>query len=172
MNSSKPYSDSPNPTRALLSIKPKFAYAILRGEKKYEFRRSIFARPVRVVLLYASAPVRRVVAEFEVRSIISQPLQTLWNRTKIFAGIGEEFFFRYFHGREYGHAIEIGEVRPYKAPFCPVERFGIKPPQSFVYIDFDPSIEAQVGLIPLTPTTIPPSFHPLPFNAPKDSPDS
>jgi predicted transcriptional regulator len=132
-----------------LSIKPKFAYAILRGEKKYEFRRNIFARPVDVVLLYASVPVGRVVAEFDVRSIISQPLQTLWNRTKQFAGIGEDYFFRYFQGREYGHAIEIGEVRPYKNPFCPIERLGIRPPQSFSYIDFDFGILTIGGLAPV-----------------------
>lgn len=171
MNSSKLYSDSPNPTRALLSIKPNFAYAILRGEKKYEFRRSIFTRPVDVVVLYATAPVRRVVAEFEVCSVISQPLQTLWDRTKKFAGIGEEYFFRYFQGRVYGHAIEIGEVRPYKSPFCPIERFGIRPPQSFVYLDFDLGIETDARLIPVPPTILS-LFPPLLFKALKTSRDT
>ncbi|MFH0960033.1 MAG: hypothetical protein V1897_15175 [Pseudomonadota bacterium] len=132
-----------------MSIKPRFAYAILRGEKKYEFRRSIFTRQVDVVLLYATAPVGQVVAEFDVCSVISQPLQTLWNRTKQFAGIGEDFFFQYFQGREYGHAIEIGEVRPYKTPFCPIERLGIRPPQSFVYIDFDFTIQTDASLVPM-----------------------
>ena len=134
MNSSKRYSGYPKPTRALLSIKPSFAHAILRGEKKYEFRRSIFTRRVDIILLYATAPVGRVLAEFDVRSIISDSVQSLWNRTKSFAGIGEDFFFRYFQGREYGHAIEIGEVRPFKAPFCPIRTLGIRPPQSFVYL--------------------------------------
>ena len=134
MNSSKRYSDYPIPTRALLSIKPCFAYAILRGEKKYEFRRSIFTRRVDVILLYACAPVGQVLAEFDVRSIISDPVQSLWNRTKSFAGIGEEYFFKYFHGKKYGHAIEIGEVRPFETPFCPIRTLGIRPPQSFVYL--------------------------------------
>lgn len=135
MKTSKRYLAYPKPTYALLSIKPNFAEAILRGEKKYEFRRSIFTRPVDIVLLYASAPVQRVLAEFDVRSIVTESVETLWELTKRSAGIGEDLFYRYFAGRDYGHAIEIGEVRPYKIPFCPVEYLGIRPPQSFAYVN-------------------------------------
>ena len=127
-------SDCPKPTRALLSIRPNFADAIIRGEKKYEFRRSIFARPVDVVLVYATVPVRRVLAEFDVRSIISEALPGLWKRTHQFAGIDSEFFWKYFEGKDYGYAIEIGDVRTYKTPFCPIEELGVYPPQSFVYL--------------------------------------
>jgi predicted transcriptional regulator len=117
-----------------LSIRPDFVEAIIRGEKKFEFRRSIFARPVDVVIVYATVPVQRVVAEFDVCSIISEKLPTLWKRTHKSAGIGREFFLKYFEGKDYGHAIEIGKVRLYKMPFCPIEKFGIRPPQSFVYL--------------------------------------
>lgn len=134
MNNSPQCSDSLKPTRALLSIRPDFVEAIIRGEKKFEFRRSIFARPVDVVIVYATVPVQRVVAEFDVCSIISEKLPTLWKRTHKSAGIGREFFLKYFEGKDYGHAIEIGKVRLYKMPFCPIEKFGIRPPQSFVYL--------------------------------------
>ncbi len=85
--------------------------------------------------MYATTPIKRVVGEFDVRSIIGESLPTLWEQTKSFAGIEEDFFFRYFEGREHGYAIEVGEVRAYQRPFCPVERFGVRPPQSFVYLD-------------------------------------
>lgn len=134
MNSSTQYSHSLKPTRALLSIRPDFVEAIIRGEKKFEFRRSIFARQVDIVLVYATVPVRRVVAEFDVCSIISETLPTLWKHTQQFAGIDSNYFWKYFEGREYGHAIEIGDVRPYKIPFCPIEELGVRPPQSFVYL--------------------------------------
>jgi predicted transcriptional regulator len=127
-----------------LSIKPIFAEAILQGVKRYEFRRSIFTRPVDVVLVYASTPVQRVLAEFDVRSIITESVETLWELTKSSAGIDEELFYRYFAGRNYGHAIEIGEVRPYKIPFCPIEYLGIHPPQSFAYVN--PYFEIQSDL--------------------------
>lgn len=135
MNNLTQYSDSLKPTRALLSIRPDFVEAIIRGEKKFEFRRSIFARPVDIVLVYATVPVRRVVAEFDVCSVISEKLHTLWKRTHRSAGIDSELFWKYFEGKDYGYAIEIGEVRPYKVPFCPIEELGIRPPQSFVYLE-------------------------------------
>ncbi len=135
VSNSTPYSSYPNPTRALLSIKPQYSSAIFEGEKRFEFRRSIFSRPVNVVVVYATAPVRKVIGEFDVRCVIGESLPSLWERTKWFAGIEEDFFFRYFEGREYGYAIEVGEVRAYESPFCPVERLGIRPPQSFVYLD-------------------------------------
>lgn len=134
MSSSKLSSDYPRPIRALLSIRPEFVASILAGEKRYEFRRSIFARPVDVVVVYVTMPVHKVVAEFDVRSVITEPVQALWRETRQFAGIDEQRFFNYFDGKEYGHAIEIGEVRPYKKPFCPIEKLGIRPPQSFTYL--------------------------------------
>ena len=121
-----------------MSIRPEFAYAILRGDKRYEFRRRAFARPVDVVVIYATLPVGRVIAEFEVGSIITESPRVLWDQTYQFAGIDEERFFRYFEGLEQGHAIEVGAVRPYATSFCPVQAFGIAPPQSFAYLDPEP----------------------------------
>lgn len=119
----------------MLSIRPPFAAAILRGEKRYEFRRSIFSRHVDVILMYVTAPVQRVVAEFDVLSILREPLPNLWLLTSQYAGINEALFYEYFEGLEYGYAIGVGKVRVYDEPFCPVERLGLRPPQSFAYLD-------------------------------------
>lgn len=134
MTSFRPLSGSPRQTRILLSIKPQYAAAILRGAKKYEFRRTIFSRPIDVVLLYVSAPVQRVVAEFDVLSVISEPLPTLWKKTGRYAGVDKASFFNYFKGHDIGHAIKIGDVRQYSEPFCPVKELGLMPPQSFSYL--------------------------------------
>ena len=131
----KPLSDSPKRTRALLSIRPNFASAILNGEKRFEFRRRRLAPSIKVVLVYVTIPVRQVVAEFEVRSVISSGLNSLWRQTRSFAGIERKVFLEYFKGVQVGHAIEIGKVKKYKVPYCPIEKLGIRPPQSFVYID-------------------------------------
>jgi len=135
VNSLRRSSDFRKQTCVLLSIRPPFAAAILQGEKKYEFRRTIFSRRVDVVLMYVTAPVQRVVAEFDVVSVISELLSRLWRRTSEYAGIDEALFYRYFDGLYRGHAIAIGEVRVYASPFCPVEQLGLRPPQSFVYLD-------------------------------------
>jgi predicted transcriptional regulator len=84
--------------------------------------------------VYATIPVRQVVAEFEVRSVITGGLDSLWRRTRNFAGIEKKVFFEYFKGVQIGHAIEIGKVKRYKEPYCPIEKLGIRPPQSFVYV--------------------------------------
>lgn len=134
MTNLKPFSGSRSQSRVLLSIKPQFASAIFHGAKRYEFRRTIFSRRVDVVLLYVSAPVQRVVAEFDVLSVISAPLPTLWKKTRQYAGIDKTYFLNYFEGLDIGHAIKIGEIRKYKEPFCPVKELGLSPPQSFSYL--------------------------------------
>ena len=126
---------SQKPIHALLSIKPKYAEAIFRGEKRFEFRRVIFRKPVDVVLVYSTSPVSRVAGEFEVDAVISGTVEELWKRTKHCAGIDRRRFFSYFHGREVGYAIAIGSVRRYATSLDLRREFGIRPPQSFVYLN-------------------------------------
>ena len=134
MNNSIQYSNSQKSTKVLLSIKPKYASAIFSGKKQYEFRKIRFSREVHVVVVYVTSPVGRVVAEFDVDEIISKPPKELWQKTWKCAGIDEEFFYQYFAGKEIGHALKIGNVRQYESPFHPFDQFGVKPPQSFVYL--------------------------------------
>ncbi len=54
---SQQLSHSPKPTRALLSIRPQYADAIFRGEKRFEFRRAMFRKEVDVVVVYTTSPV-------------------------------------------------------------------------------------------------------------------
>ena len=60
------------PTRVLLSVKPRFAEAILAGEKTFEFRRAVFRRQdIETVVLYASSPTCKVVGEFTIDKVLS-----------------------------------------------------------------------------------------------------
>lgn len=76
-----------------------------------------------------------VVAEFDVLEIIRDRVSILWQRTRLFSGIDEKSFEAYFEGREYGYAIRVGDVRVFEKPVCPIQAYGIKPPQSFAYVD-------------------------------------
>ena len=121
--------------KVVLSIKPEFAYKIFDGSKKFEFRRSIFKnKEVKSVIVYASSPVQKVIGEFEISKIINKDLDTLWNLTKEFSGITEDFFYSYFSNKENGFAIQIKNKKKYKHPKCLKEDFKLSPPQSFVYI--------------------------------------
>ena len=66
----------------LLSIKPNFAASIFSGDKKYEYRKSIFKNAkVKKAYVYASNPVGLVVGEFEIEDIITTNPDLLWKRT-------------------------------------------------------------------------------------------
>ena len=55
----------------ILSIKPKHVEKILSGEKQYEFRKQIFKNPeVENIFIYASSPVKKIVAVFRPAKII------------------------------------------------------------------------------------------------------
>ncbi len=121
--------------KVLLSIKPQFAEKILSGEKIYEFRRSIFKKPqVRIIVVYASAPVKKVVGEFTISEILFDEVDSLWRRTRKHSGITEDIFYRYFENKDRGYAIKIQSVKRYRTPFCPREHFGLLAPQSYAYL--------------------------------------
>jgi predicted transcriptional regulator len=121
--------------KVILSIKPEYANKIFAGTKKYEFRRAIFKNPdVKRVVVYSSSPVQKIIGEFEIERIISHELETLWNKTKKYSGISEDFFLQYFGDKEMGFAIKIKNARLYPTPKCIREDYNLFPPQSFLYL--------------------------------------
>lgn len=121
--------------KVILSIKPQFAEKIFNGTKKFEFRRTLFKnKAVKSVVVYASAPVSRVIGEFEIDEIIHYDLDYLWVNTEEYAGISKEYYFEYFDGKKMGYAIKIKETKKYDSSYSIEEKYGIKAPQSFAYI--------------------------------------
>lgn len=123
--------------KVLLSIKPEYAERIFNGEKKYEYRRSLFKREdVKIVVVYATKPIGKVIGEFEIDDILKGEPQSIWERTKSYAGIDEDSYSKYFSERKTGFAIGIKEARVYEEPLDLKElNPNIKyPPQSFMYI--------------------------------------
>jgi predicted transcriptional regulator len=83
--------------KVLLSIKPVYAEKIFSGQKQFEFRRTIFKdKRVSKVVVYASAPVQKVIGEFEIDQILNDEIESLWQKTKLQAGISYDFFASYF----------------------------------------------------------------------------
>lgn len=121
--------------KILLSIHPKFVERILTGKKRFEFRKTLPTKDVDSVIIYATKPVGKVVAEFKVKSIHSKTPEQLWLETKDYAGIDEDFFSQYFQGREMAHAFEVGELTVFDPP-RELKEFVSSgaPPQSFCYI--------------------------------------
>ncbi|MGZ3776879.1 MAG: hypothetical protein ACXVI9_04635 [Mucilaginibacter sp.] len=121
--------------KVILSIKPEFANKIFDGSKLYEFRRSIFKDPnVKIVVVYASSPVQKIIGEFEIDHILNLTLESLWDITQDFSGITKDFFLEYFENKDAGYAIKIKRVKKYLEPLCIREDFNAVPPQSFLYL--------------------------------------
>ena len=121
----------------LLSVRPIFANRILDGTKKYEYRKTIFSRTdVQKVIIYASSPVKKIVGEFQIAEIIRDKPESIWLKTRIFAGVHRDFFFQYFTGKDNAYAINIKHSKKYEAPVNPWDILpDFTPPQSFKYID-------------------------------------
>lgn len=122
--------------KVLLSIKPEYAYLILKGVKRFEFRKSIFKRKgIKTVVIYATMPVGKVIGEFDVGEVISLEPQKLWQLTKPYAGITKDFFDDYFGTKKLAFAISVENPKEYKNPLA-IDDFlpGATPPQSYRYI--------------------------------------
>jgi type I restriction enzyme, S subunit len=127
----------------LLSIKPRYVKSIIEGEKRYEFRKTIFKnREINQVFIYSSSPVKKIVAAFEIGGIFEDHPVDLWDIVKDHAGIDDRDFFEYFKGRSRAFAIEIENLQEFSAPLDPWETIpGFVPPQSYCYIDGLPVAE-------------------------------
>lgn len=121
--------------KVLLSIKPEYASKIFDGSKKYEFRRTVFKnQDVKKVIVYASAPISKVIGEFDIETVLQSELEDLWKETKDFSGITKDFYDSYFTGKDKGYAIKVKKAKMYPKYFNIQEKYGVRAPQSFVYV--------------------------------------
>jgi len=124
----------------LLSIKPRFVEEIKKGNKKYEFRKSLFSKKnlnkIEKVFIYSSSPVQKIVARFFISLILEDHPNVLWEKCKNYSGIEKVEFFKYFGENKRGLAIEISDLKFYKKPIEPKSIFpNFVAPQSFCYVD-------------------------------------
>ncbi len=128
----------------VLSLKPRYADAILAGSKTVELRRT---RPNLTIptlaLIYSTSPVMSLVGSCRVDSIETRPLRELWPLASDRAKVSRREFDQYFQGRNEGIALHLSEPRPVQTALClPVLRTLVedfRPPQSFAYLS------AEVG---------------------------
>jgi predicted transcriptional regulator len=137
---------------ALLSIHPRFAEAILNGEKCVELRRAAVASDVSHVLLYATAPVQAIIGWFEVLGVDAGSKTSVWNRHGTVAGVSRSEFRTYFSGARRAFAIRVGKVYRLEYELRLDQIPGVRrPPQSFQYVD----AEQIGGLFTVGPLTVP-----------------
>ena len=119
----------------LISIHPKYVLKILSGEKIFEYRKVIPKQKVSFLIIYCTAPVKKIVAVAEVINCITASPSKIWNTTSIGAGISHKFFREYYIGHKIACAFTLGNVYEMKEPLPLTFLDGIKsPPQSYCYL--------------------------------------
>ena len=99
----------------LLSIHPCFVEKIFSGEKLFEYRKKI-PTDIDYVIIYATVPVKHIVAFVEVDSVLKGSPKEIWEKTKLKAGISEDYFMTYFHQKRDAYAIQIKDVHKLQEP--------------------------------------------------------
>lgn len=122
-------------TAALISIIPKYVDRILEGIKQIEFRRRGFQKPVKVAVIYASSPLKKIVGFFEIETVEIATPEVLWEKYSDISGIEEVDYKQYFINCTEGYAIQIGKVFRLVDPIAlDILCSGLIPPQNFLYL--------------------------------------
>lgn len=130
------FSNSPDGSAILLSIKPKFANLIVDGSKLVELRRTIPAQAVGIIAIYSSSPMQEIVALADVKEIKEASPSKLWLIAKDNGGgLTRAELMAYFDSKKTGFAIMLQNVRVYDTPVKPAKIFkSFSAPQSFRYL--------------------------------------
>ena len=124
----------------LLSLKPRFAEAILEGVKTVELRRAEpkIETPT-LALLYVASPVRSLIGTCIITSVWSADLGDLWRKHEREVGLPYHEFQQYFKGVDKGTALALAEPQTFSRKIhlqdLRAKRGGFRPPQSFAYVD-------------------------------------
>ncbi|APH45461.1 hypothetical protein BMW26_11240 [Microbacterium sp. 1.5R] len=127
-------------TRALfISIKPRYARAILEGRKTVEVRRRFpTVPPGTTVVLYSSSPERAIVGTVRLKHTSRMAPDRVWALHSEAIDIAEEALGQYLEGADASTLLEVEDPRPWVRP-VPLEvlraLLGVEPPQSFRYLN-------------------------------------
>ena len=120
----------------LMSIKPQYADAIARGEKRIEFRKQPIAKTVKKIYVYSSYPKKRIIGYFDVEEVVCDTPSILWNKYSSTGSISKKSFFKYFNGKTSGFGILFEKFHSLIEEKDPKEfDISFRAPQSFCYID-------------------------------------
>ncbi|MEU3114308.1 ASCH domain-containing protein [Micromonospora chalcea] len=122
----------------LLSLRPRFADAILSGTKTVELRRRpINAQPGTLVILYSSAPVMAIVGTARLRQVMVSDPQTAWGNHHPALGLQKDEYDGYLDGSPLAYLLHLTQVCTLNEPLH-LHRLrqdgGFHPPQSFRYV--------------------------------------
>ncbi|WP_181320382.1 ASCH domain-containing protein [Saccharothrix carnea] len=144
----------------LMSLRPRFAEAILQGSKTVELRRTrVSAAADTTIIIYASTPVMSVVGVATLAKVDTAAPGTLWRRYRHRLGLTRSEFDDYLAGVDAATCLSITNPRTLDEPLKLADlraQADFQPPQSYRYLaPHDPDMlhslteNVQVGPTPL-----------------------
>ena len=104
------------PSDVIISIRPKFAEAILSGNKSVELRRRIQSLPLGTRMwIYATKPTGAVIGSAILCEVLQGSPLEIWGCVQSRAGVSEEEFAAYFDGTDSATGLVLKNVRRVKA---------------------------------------------------------
>ena len=100
----------------------------------FEYRKNI-PTDISHIIIYATVPVKNIVALVEVDSVLKGSPQEIWEKTKRNSGITEDYFMSYFNRKRDAYAIRIKDVHKLREPksLSILDNIAVAP-QSYRYI--------------------------------------
>ncbi|MFF7717661.1 hypothetical protein [Streptomyces sp. NPDC007988] len=122
----------------LLSLHPRFATAILNGDKTVELRRQRVAVPPGTpVVIYATSPVMALTGAARLVSVDTAEPGQIWRRHRTACGITRAEYTAYMDGASHASALLLCSPRPLSSP-VPLDHLratgAFHPPQSYRYL--------------------------------------
>ena len=126
----------PSPGRiVMISIHPEHAEALLNGTKTVELRKARLAKGTSNIVIYATAPVRRVVGWVKAVQIEVGAPRTIWRKHKSRVGILEQAYQRCYQGHRRAVAIHVESPQRLTVPLeLSAIEDGLTLPQSWRYL--------------------------------------
>ncbi|CRX36813.1 / / hypothetical protein / 248808:249182 Forward [Candidatus Hepatoplasma crinochetorum] len=123
--------------KILMSIHLEHIENIKNKIKKFEFRKVEAKKwnEKEIILLYVTFPISKIIGSIKIKKVHIDTPEKIWTLTKEYAGINEEFYYKYYKNKNKAIAYEIEYFREFKKP-KKLSDFKLSyPPQSFVYIN-------------------------------------
>jgi predicted transcriptional regulator len=143
----------------LVSLRPRFADAILQGRKSVELRRRRVAAPAgSLLVLYAAAPVMAVLGTALLVRTDVAAAPAIWRRHRSLLGLSKDEFDAYVDGAPLVSALMLTRPsaldRPLTLAALRADR-PFQPPQSYRYVcDTDPAPLRALCVVPATPAAL------------------
>ena len=125
----------------VLSIKPKYAEAILNGKKKVEIRTKFDMGLLgSTVAIYSTSPQKAVVGQAKISYVLKDHPKIIWKKYSAQINCTEQEYDNYTLPHEQVYAILLDEIRPFKqevflSQLSFLTKNDLKPPQSYCKLD-------------------------------------